>query len=402
MMPLGADPPTRSPARVVAIGAAANVVCLLPVFLTGSMATFIEDDLSLGAATLGFAVALYRGAGAVTSPLLGRRVDRIGATKSARIATAGAALASLGIALTAHSTLVLVLWLMFAGCTIALSQPAANRLLASGVTSTGLGKAFGFKQSAPPVASTVAGLSVPLVAFTVGWRWAFVAAAILALLTTIAVRPVPRRTRVVAPPVTRGKADRATILVLAAAFGLGTSVSSSITTFFVVSAVEDGTGEVVAGTLLAVAGMLAVVTRIVAGVVSDRTPSDHLRGCAWLVSFGAIGVATLAVADTVPLQTVGVVVAIVGTWGFNGVFWFALIKAFPGSPGAITGSVAPGALLGSTIGPIVFGLLAEGAGYPTAYWVFTAVAAATAVGLVAGNSRLRELAPGSDPASVPR
>lgn len=373
----------------MAIGGGANVVCLLPVFLTGAMATFIEDDLSLGAATLGFAVALYRGAGALVSPVMGRRTDQMGATKGVRIATATAAVASLGIALTARNTIVLVLWLMVAGCSVALAQPAANRLLAAGITTGDLGKAFGFKQSAPPVASTVAGLSVPLVAATVGWRWAFVAAAVFAAALALGVRPVPKTARRPAAMGPGAKPDRRTLIVLATAFGLGTSVSSSITTFFVISAVEDGTADGVAGTLLAVAGGLAVVTRIVAGIISDRTPRNHLKGCAFLAGAGALGVAALALAGDVPLQTVGVVVALVGTWGFNGVFWFALIKTFPSTPGSVTGSVAPGALLGSTIGPIVFGFVAEGAGYPAAYWVFTGVAVATAVGLLMGNTRLR-------------
>jgi hypothetical protein len=86
---------------------------------------------------------------------------------------------------------------------------------------------------------------------------------------------------------------------------------------------------------------------------------------------------------------VAVVVALGGIWGFNGVFWFALIKAFPGSPGAITGVVAPGALLGSTIGPILFGLIAENAGYREAFAVFTVVAVATAAGLLLGDRGLK-------------
>jgi len=366
------------------------VVCLLPVFLTGTMATFIQTDLGLAAAGLGVAVASNRAAAAVSSPLLGRRADRIGATRSLRLATAIAAVASIGIALTARNTPILIAWLILAGGATALVQPGANRLLASGIGSKGLGTAFGIKQSAPPAASTLAGLGVPLIAATAGWRWAFVAAALLAATMAIGLRPVPRSPR---PGPTANwasrVADRTTILVLAIAFGLGTSVSSAVTTFFVLSVVDRGTSEVTAGTMLAAAGLLAIVVRIVAGVVSDRRSRNHLRGCALLAALGATGVAALSLADSVLGQAIAVAVALGGIWGFNGVFWFALIKAFPRTPGKITGSVAPGALLGSTIGPLTFGLIAANAGYPVAFRVFTVVALATTVGLLIGNLRLQ-------------
>ncbi len=365
------------------------VSCLLPVFLTGTMATSMQAELSLGAAGLGLAVALYRLAGAVSSPILGRRADRIGATRSLRIATAGAAIASLGIAVATANTLMLTAWLMLAGCAGALAQPAANRLLAVGIDSRRLGTAFGIKQSAPPASSTLAGLAVPLVAVTVGWRWAFVAAALLAAGLSLGLRPVPRAPRDTAgAPGPDRVADRVTILVLAVAFGLGTSVSSSVTTFFVLGMVGRGTSEVQAGTLLAIAGTAAIAVRIVAGMMADRSIGNHLRRCAFLAGVGAIGVAVLAFADTAPVQGVAVILALGGIWGFNGVFWFALIDAFPRSPGRITGAVSPGALLGSTIGPILFGLLAESAGYEVGFTVFSVIAVVTAGALLVGDRRL--------------
>jgi MFS family permease len=374
----------------VTIAGSSVVVCLLPMFLVGSTAPLIGADLGLGPVGLGLAVALYRAAGAMSSPLLGRRVDRIGSTTSIRMAAVVAALASLGIAVTARTTPVLVGWLMLAGCSVALAQPAANRLLAGGIRAGGLGTAFGIKQSAPPLASTLAGVSVPLIAATVGWRWGFVAAAALAAVLAASLRPmsVRNRLRPVAPATAR-VADRPTIVVLAVAFGLGTSVSSAITTFFVVATVGRGTSGAAAATMLALAGLAAIAVRVLAGVVSDRVPGNHLRGCAWLVAIGAIGVGFLAGAQSVPLQAAAVTLALAGTWGFNGVFWYALIRAFPDSPGAITGAVSPGAMLGSTIGPLAFGLAADAVGYGGAFSALTVVALVTAAALTAGNARLR-------------
>jgi MFS family permease len=379
----------RSPTRAVAIGGAATVVCLLPAFLTGGLATFIQADLHFTAAGLGIAVALFRAAGAASSPLLGRTADRVGATRSLRIATGISSIAALGIALTANSTFVLTAWLMLAGCCLALVQPAANRMIAGRVSIADLGKAFGVKQSAPPLASMLAGVSVPVIAATVGWRWAFAAAAMLALFMTVGVRPVKRPntapTNVETPS---GRPGRKTVLTLATTFGMGTACSSVVTTFFVVAMVDRGTQDVAAGTLLALGSLLAVVTRVVAGVVADHYERNHLKGCAALAFVGALGLAALASADTVPLQAAALIVALVGTWGFNGVFWYALIRTFPQAPGRVTGSIAPGALLGSTVGPIVFGFVAEDVGYTIGFQIMAVVAVVTAIGLLVGNRLL--------------
>jgi len=280
---------------------------------------------------------------------------------------------------------------MIGGCSLALVQPAANRLLTVGVSAKGMGTAFGFKQAAPPVASTLAGLSVPLVAVTVGWRWSFVGVAVLAALMTFWVRPVRRTARAAPARSERQAGDRTALLLLTVAFGLGTWSSSTVTTFFVISVVERGTSEVAAGIMLALAGALAVLTRVVAGFIADRVPANHLLGCAALVAVGGVGVWILSVAQSVPVQAAAVCLALVGTWGFNGVLWFALMKAYPGSPGAVTGSVAPGALIGSTLGPITFGLIAQNAGYSIAFQSVSIIALLTAIGFVDGNRRIRRM-----------
>jgi MFS family permease len=66
--------------------------------------------------------------------------------------------------------------------------------------------------------------------------------------------------------------------------------------------------------------------------------------------------------------------AFVGCWGYNGVFWYAMVRAYPDAPGRITGALSPGGLAGSTLGPVVFGWLVDQLGYQTAWRWFVGLA----------------------------
>lgn len=378
---------TTSMVRAIALGASANTVSLLPVFLTGAMAVQISRDLTFGTAALGLATAIYRGTGALVSPTLGRLTDRLGVTRSLRLAALLAGTSALGIATFARSWTSLVLWLMLAGCSQGFGRPAANRLLSNNVDPRRLGTAFGFKNSAPPTATIIAGLSVPLIALQFGWRYAFFMTAFLALGVgffagrrrpngTAVSRRLPRDSSTPAPV-----ANRRLILMLGTALGLGTMTSSVITTFYVDAAVKAGTPEGQAGLILAAASGCAILSRIGSGILSDRIVKGHLGLCAGLIWSGAVGVGLLAL-NVPAIMSFAALLATAGAWGFNGVFWYAAIRSSPESPGTLTGLLAPGALLGSTIGPVLFGWIVERTSYPVG-WTFSAC-----MGLVAGAAML--------------
>ena len=58
-----------------------------------------------------------------------------------------------------------------------MGQLASNTSLSRQVPAGRQGLSFGVKQAAIPVSTLLAGAAVPVVALTVGWRWAFVLAA---------------------------------------------------------------------------------------------------------------------------------------------------------------------------------------------------------------------------------
>jgi MFS family permease len=314
------------------LGAAATVVSSLPVFFTAAMAVQLTAELGFGAVGIGAAVGTYFGTMALSSVHLGRVADQLGATRSLRLATLASAAAAFEIAVLATNLLTLAIGLAISGLAAALAQPAANRLLIIRVRGDRLGAAFGLKQSAPPAATMLAGLAVPAIALTVGWRWAYALAGLIALFVAAAVGPPPPRTPGRVERHDRSKPDalahRPMLILLAISFGLAFSASSVVLAFYVDSAVQAGTSQRYAGLVFAGASLTAIVTRLVAGVACDRFAFAPLRLCAALLATGALGLVLLATGDPAVI-TLGAVVALAGTWGFPGVFWYALVRAYP-------------------------------------------------------------------------
>lgn len=374
---------------VAAIGLAVPV---LPMFMVGALGVQITEELGFGAFGLGAAVLVQR---TVTMPSVyfgGRLTDSLGASRALRLAGILTAVGCLGIALFANNWLTLVMWLVLSGGGLALSDPAANRLLVRSVPPERLSNAFGFKQSAPPTATMLAGASVPLVALTIGWRWAFAFAAILCLVLVVAVGRLPARHTPRGQDQPRPRLrNRRAIGMMALGLGLGTAASSTVSTFYVTTAVEAGTPVNTAGVLLAVASIVTIMTRIGTGLIADRFAGGPMRLYATGQLVGTVGLILLASGNPT-LMGFGAVVGLAGTWGLHGVFWFAVVRSQPDTPGAITGAVAPGALAGGALGPLLFGALASAGN--TVPWLVTAVFSLLSV--VVASMVARHLKPGPE------
>ena len=386
------------PRRALVVGSAVTVVCSLPAFLTGALAVELTRDLAFGTVGIGGAVAAFFATMALSSIHLGRLVDRLGAIASMRLAVIAGGTAALGISVLAVSWLTLAGWLVLAGLAAAFAQPAANRLLVNRIRLARLGTAFGLKQSAPPVASMLAGLSVPAIALTVGWRWSYGLVALAALVVAFVVGPRPATAPPVAPRAGWEKLaplrDRPTLVVLAAGFGLAFVASSTVLAFYVDAAVRAGVAYRNAGVVFAAGSLMAIATRLVLGIATDRFAFSPLRLSAGLLAAGACGLVLLATGHPIAMGF-GAVVALAGTWGFPGLFWFALVSAYPQVPGRITGVMAPAAL-GGALGPVGFGVLASSLGYALAWWLAGLAAMLSATALLFGAHRLRVSAPDAD------
>ena len=349
----------------VALAALSSAAFALPLFLIGALAVQIRQGFAFDAAALGLLIGMSRGAGIVWSVPLGWVADRLGATRALRAAPLISLIAGVGVALSAHSWLTLALWMIFASMANSLGLPGANRLLIRTVRPERRGLAFGIKQSAPPTATMLAGISVPVVALTIGWRWAFVLVAILALAMVLVLTVRARSLN----PISREAAERrrlerraqvtdpVTLIILASGIGLGMAAATSLAAFFVDYAVSHGAAEDLAGYALAAASLMTICARLWAGAKADRMKESHLRLCAAMLIVGSAGYAVLAMSNLVAVSLVGLLVALASGWGFNGVFWDALTRANPERPGSVTGMVRPGALLGGSLGPLLMGLI---------------------------------------------
>jgi MFS family permease len=376
----------RRPVRAVTGALTTTIAVSIPVFLVGGLAVQIGDELGFSPAGLGLAVSAYFGASALASVPAGALVERYGSTLISRCAIGLAAVSLLGIAAGARSLWTLVGILVFGAAANALGQLASNSSLAMHVPPRRQGLSFGLKQAAIPVCTLLAGAAVPAVALTLGWRWAFVLAALLALATIPLVPAGETRTR----RTRAGRPDQATgaLVVLGAAATLAAGAANALGTFLVDSAVERGISPGPAGLALTLGGAVCVLSRIIGGWQADRFPARQVGLIAGLLATGAIGLALLAVPGT-PALVAGVVLGFGLGWSWPGLMNFAVVRLHPQAPAAATSITQTGVYAGGCLGPLGLGALAAVTGYPT-MWVVAAAAMVSAAGLmIVGSTLLR-------------
>jgi MFS family permease len=373
----------------------ATTAGVLPAFLLGSQAVQVQRDLDFGPALLGAAVAVSWAAAALLSPTMGRVAERAGGSRSLRAAAVLNGTVMVAIALLARNWWQLALLIAAAGVGNALTQPAANVLMARTVEPTRYGLAFAVKQSAMPFGTLVGGLAVPLVTLTLGWRWAFAFGGVLALVAASTVPRGPAGTRAAAQdPRERTRPTLDTPMVLLAVFavgvGLGAAVASAQTTFLVSGAVESGLAEGVAGLLLTFGSALGIVSRLANGVRADVRGGGHLRVVALMLLGGAAACATFAISEPWS-YIVATPLAFAAGWAWPGLFNLAIVRANPVSPGFATSVTQTGTYIGAGIGPLAFGVVVGHGGYGWAWLATGAAAVLAAVAVTTGRGRLRSL-----------
>ncbi len=359
---------------------------VLPAFLTGGLAVQVRGELGFGEAALGLAVAVFFITSSLASALMGRVVERMGAARAMRLSAAGSAASLLGVALLAGSWSGLVACLLVGGLANAVSHPASNLSLAREVPAGRQGLSFGIKQSAIPAATLLAGLAVPVIALTFGWRWAFAGGAALALVVALLVpRGVPGSgvRRVTEARV--GDVRVAPLVLLALGIGLGSTAATPLGAFIVESSVVAGLGEASAGLLLAFGSAVSIIVRVALGHLADGMEGGRLRLVAAMLGVGVIGFALLST-GVGGLLVLGTALAFGAGWGWPGLFNFAVVRTNPGAPAAATGITQTGASGGAALGPLLFGVVVEASSYGVA-WLFSgATALAALVAILLGRS----------------
>lgn len=372
-------------ARAVAGAVTVTTVSVLPVFLTGGLAVQISAELGFDPGGLGLVVALYFGISALASLPCGRLVERFGSGTTSRLAVLGAAAVMGGIALFARSYPALVAMLLCSAWCNVLGQLSSNLTLARYVPPGRLGLSFGIKQSAIPAATLLSGAAVPAVALTVGWRWAFAAAAGLALVALlVAPREDAGRERT---PATPGERATGALSVIALAAGLAAASCTALGIFLVASAVDRGIDPGTAGLTLTLGSAVGLTLRLVHGWAADHREGGHVAVVAASLVLGAGGLALIAVPG-MPALVVGTVLGFGLGWAWPGLLQFAVVRLNPSAPAAATSIVQVGVYGGGFVGPVGFGFLATHLSFPVAWLVGAATMLVAAVAMVVGRRML--------------
>jgi MFS family permease len=359
---------------------------VLTLYLISAQIGSLETDLGFNAARLGYATATYFGIGAVISPFAGRFIARRGPQSGLRAGCGFAAAAAL-VAAASTRWWLLPIATALAGSANSFMQVGSNMVLVRSAAFERQGISFGAKQGAIPMASTMAGILLPIVGLAVGWRFTFLVAAALALVASGFAPPIPETPVSPAPPAPsrRGRMPMA-LRWLAVGGACGGAAGNAVSLFVVPSAVDSGLTEVAAGTILAACSALVVAVRIGSGWLADRRRSPGHTEMAWLLGAGTVGCAALALASTAPLYVAAMPLAMMGAWGWPGLVYFTVTSTNPSDPARASGVVLAGNLTGTLVGPFIVGLLAERHLYGAA-WAFCGSLAAIATVAMLVSSR---------------
>jgi predicted MFS family arabinose efflux permease len=366
-----------APAPIVAASVSAAIASALPGFLVGALAVQMRSEFDVTESVYAWAMSAYFLAATVGSIPLGRVAQRVGPRTQVAAALACGAVANLAIAAGARSFGVLVALMAVIGMCNAAAQTAVNLALASADLPR-LGLAISIKQSGMPTASMLSGLAVPAIALTLGWRWAFVAVAIISVGALVAIVRVLDEYDVPHPTVAEhhrrtGSATRALVGAAVASaflsFGAG-----ALNAWVVESGVDAGLGEGAAGLMLAGGAALGVAFRLAFGFRLDRLEALPFRVAGWIALVGSAGVALLAV-RSVPVHVVATLLGFAGGWIWPVFTNFGVVRANAGRAAAATGITQTGVYVGVFVGPLATGWLIEHGGYGP-MWTVTAVAMA--------------------------
>jgi MFS family permease len=363
---------------------ALQVAVVLPVFLVATLAPYLIRDLDIGEREVGIAVGAFYAVSGATAVWLGRVADRQTWQRGLVIASGGVLLPLTLLFLTSGP---ITLYAAMAALALAQSMGVGttNLAIVDAVAPRRQGVAFGVKQAAVPGATMLAGVSAPLVAEQIGWRWAFVLAAVFPL-AAVAVTgwrhrdagtgaSVEARLEAPVPP---GRRRR--LRLLAGAFGVGTFTSGSLGAFFVLYAVHEGFSPAAAGLTVAAASVVNIAMRVGMGWLADRRAGDAFARGGLLLAGGSVGY-FLLVPGTSWLLPAAAVLAYGLGWSWQGLIHLGAVRLAPGAPGYATGVIRTGLAAGSASGPVFAGLLIGFAGYRPLWLLLGLLAggAATAV-----------------------
>jgi MFS family permease len=377
---------------ILALVTLAQALGALTALAVAPLAPFLFESLELSRVQVGlFLPAVYLGGVLMALPA-GWFTDRLGVRLTF---TLGQLVVGTMIVLGAGSPsygLLLVL-LVLGGFGFSVLNPATGRAVVEWFPPRERGIAMGVKQTGLTLGGLTAALLLPPIARAWSWRHALATAGLLSLVsaTLVAILYRSRTAPSTASPVERPRLAelgeylrRPPVLVV---FGCGLALSiaqSSLMAYLVLFAKDSfSVSAVRAAQFLAIAQVGGTVSRVLWGVVSDRSFGGRRRpGVVASAAIGAVAYATLALGSLLPAWLIYPLAFIAGAGAFGWVgLYFALVAEIggPRHAGLLTGAATACSWSGTLIGPPIFGLVLEATGGYTASWLILTVVGLTVV-----------------------
>jgi predicted MFS family arabinose efflux permease len=358
-----------APRTIIAAAVFATIATVFPGFLVGALSVQVSGEFDVAEATYGWGLGGFFLSATLGSMVLGRVAQRVGPRRQVTAALFVSIMSQIFIATMATSFWLFVGALAVAGLANSANQSAIN-LLISQAKLPRLGFAIALKQSGMPGASLLGGLAVPVVALTIGWRWAYVIGAFATATALWNVRrviaPVGRLDRSIPKSLT----PRRTLVIAAIGFGCMAFAAGALNGWIVSSGVESGIGEGRAGLLLSLGAAFGIAVRLFVGTRIDSLRASPMLFAAGLSMFGAAGIAILSMQSATSVL-IGTVLAFGAGWVWPVFTNFGVVRSNRDAAAAATGVTQTGVYIGVFAGPLLSGYLIEGVGYST-MWVVTA------------------------------
>jgi MFS family permease len=376
------------------------VMAFMPVVTLGPMAFAIRSDFDLTVAHIGFAYTAYFLASSVLTSVGGWLISRFSTLVIVRIGLVCSAVLAAAMAF-AGSAVHIVLLSIVAGTVNGLVTPSINVLITRLVPVHLRGLAFGIKAGAVPSAAALAALGAFAAASLqtpwqlLYWVCAGLGCTVFGLTTLLRSgdggEPPARSAHRAASRVN----SRGSLVLLSIGGLLGASGTAVLPPFIVDGLIHHNLEPGAAAGVLALSSCLGIVSRIVAGGLSDRWPAplSHLVAVISMMLVAAASMAVLAFgAGEFLLIGATIAVFMIG-WAWPGLIHYAVIATHADRPAVATSYMQSGTYLGSVLGPLGFGLLAHYVSFAAAWGVAGITVLTATLFLTVGVRRLRRSQP---------
>ncbi len=360
----------------------------LAFFALAVAASELQAEFGISKFQLGLIGAVNTGIGAVLAPAAGRISDRIGGRNSVAGVLIFSGFSAFLLAIAPNYPLLLAASAV-GGIAQGWGNPATNKAIGVAVEEAKRGVVTGIKQSGVQAAVVVAGVAVPLMSASFGWRSAMWLTAGLSFALLLTIQLVPPKAD--PGPQDASQAGATSPLPMwvtqVAIFGflLGT-VGGGFGRFLPLFA-EEAVGFSVerAGQVFALQGLVAVPARLTAGIALDRgaSPQKMMMIMAALGA-GALLIVTAASSGRPSLLWIGTTLAglTIGTWNTAANVSMIALKE---NAGRATGRLMLGFLFGLTVGGPAVGWSIDQFGYTPA-WLASGVLCLVASAVIGQRS----------------